>query len=318
MRLGEKFTIKELNRLLVDGKQAYYGDVIYYAINNNLDILELLQNVSYPYMQSYFSYIISYKRECVSSLYDYLLRVPNTLNLNKLNICSCISRNLLMGDGFYSDKYENIFYMYIKYRYDFIKQIYNQNLSDEEILYFLKDKEDRFVVKFNLVQNLKDKDPLKYIKEIKNLIVDNKEYKKAIEILIDKFSKNINESEEIKKLKKQYKSLIENSINIGNINDSLIMINEYETVYCEDSEILNMKSIISILKNNYEEAECLLKKSLFLDSINVNTIFNIAYLKEVKDEKDEAIMFYKKIIDMSEEKSLILEVKEKIKLIQES
>lgn len=318
VRLGEKFTIKELNRLLLDGKQAYYGDVIYYAINNNLDILELLQNVSYPYMQSYFSYIISYKRECVSSLYDYLLRVPNTLNLNKLNICSCISRNLLMGDGFYSDKYENIFYMYIKYRYDFIKQIYNQNLSDEEILYFLKDKEDRFVVKFNLVQNLKDKDPLKYIKEIKNLIVDNKEYKKAIEILIDKFSKNINESEEIKKLKKQYKSLIENSINIGNINDSLIMMNEYETVYCEDSEILNMKSIISLLKNNYEEAEFLLKKSLLLDSINVNTIFNIAYLKEVKGEKDEAIMFYKKIIDMSEEKSLILEVKEKIKLIQES
>lgn len=318
VRLGKKFTIKELRTLLSDGKQSYYGDIIYYAINNNLDILELLENVSYSYMQDYFNYIISYKRDCIHRLYDFLLKVPNTLDLNKLNICSCISKALITSDGFYKDKYEKIFYMYITYRYNFIKQIYNSELSDKEILYLLKDKEDEFVIKINLTQKIRDKDPLTYIKEIKELILEHYEYKKAIEILVDEFSKNINESIEIKELKKEYKSLIENSITSGNINDALVMINEYENMYSEDSEILNMKSIISLINNNFEEAELLLKESLISDFTNINTVFNIAYLKEVKDEKNEAIMFYSKIINISEEEAIILEAKEKIRLLRES
>ena len=54
------------------------------------------------------------------------------------------------------------------------------NLSDAEIIYLLKDKEDEFVVKINLAQKLKDKDPLRYLREIKNLILDNKEYMSLI------------------------------------------------------------------------------------------------------------------------------------------
>ncbi|MCC3869512.1 glycosyltransferase [Terrisporobacter mayombei] len=317
-RLGEKFTVKTLNRLLLDGKQSYYGEIIYYAIKNSLNILELLQNVSYSYMKGYFNYIIENKRDCLPKLYEFLLKVPNTLNLHKLNICSCISEVLLIDKGFANDKYEKIFYMYITYRYNFIKQVYNPNLSDEEIICLLKDKDDEFVVKINLVQKLKDKEPLKYIKKIKKLILDNEKYKKAIEILIDKFIKDINESEQIKKLKIQYKLLIENSINAGNIKDALIMINEYENMYSEDIEIINMKSIVCLLNNNYKEAEKLLKKSFILNFTNINTIFNIAYLKEVKHENKEAIMFYNKIMDISEDESLILEAKEKIKLLQES
>ncbi|UPA31410.1 hypothetical protein L0P85_04550 [Terrisporobacter glycolicus] len=95
------------------------------------------------------------------------------------------------------------------------------------------------------------------------------------------------------------------------------MINEYENMYSEDIEILNMKSILSLLNNNYEEAEIFLKKSFLLDYENINTIFNIAYLKEVKLENNEAVMFYNKIVDISEDKDLILEAKGKIKLLKE-
>lgn len=317
VRVGKKITIEELSRLLVNGRQPYYGDIIYYAINNNIDILELLKDVSYSYIQDYINYIVSNKRDCVNKLYEYLLRVPNTLNLNKLNICSCISRVLLMEDLFYSDKYEKIFYMYTMYRYEFIKQVYNRNLSDEEILYLLKDREDEFIVRINLAQKLKDKEPLKYIKEIKKLILNNNQYKKGIQMFIDKFSKSINENEDIVKLKKQYKTLIENSINTGNTNDAITMINEYEKIYSEDIEILNMKSILALLNNNYEEAEILLKKSFYMNCENINTIFNIAYLKEIKQENNEAVMFYNKIIDITKDKDLISEAKEKIRLLQE-
>lgn len=318
VRLGEKFTIKELNELLSSGKQAYYGDIIYYALNNNLDILDLLQNVSYSYMKDYFNHVIYSNRDCLLQLYNWILDEPNTLSLNKLNVYSCLLRVLLEDGSFDNEKHEKLFYMYIIYRYNFIKEIYNPTLSNEELIRLLQDKEDEFVIKINLAQKLKDKEPLKYIQEIRKLILDNEKNKKGIEILIDKFSKNINEGEEIKKLKRQYKLLIENSINSGDINNALIMINEYENMYSEDIEILNMKSILSLLNNNYEEAEIFLKKSFLLDYENINTIFNIAYLKEVKLENNEAVMFYNKIVDISEDKDLILEAKGKIKLLKES
>lgn len=316
VRIGTKFTLKELTEILLDGKQAYYGEIIYYAINCNIDILELMYNVNGLYIQKYFNYIVDNKRNCISRLYEYVLQVPNTLNLKKLNICACISKALLDSNGFCSDKYEKTFYMYINYRYNVIKQIYNPHLSDEELLDLLKDKEDVFIIKYILTEKLKDTEPLKYIKEIRTLVLENSEYKKAIEILVDKFNKNINECKEIKKLKEEYKKLIENSVNTGNINDALYMINEYEDIYYEDTETLNIKSIISLLNNNYEEAELLLKKSLFLDHINISTFFNIAYLKELKNDKEEAIMFYKKIVDLSEEESEVLEAKDKIALLK--
>lgn len=269
-------------------------------------------------MKDYFNHVIYSNRDCLLQLYNWILDEPNTLSLNKLNVYSCLLKVLLEDGSFDNEKHEKLFYMYIIYRYNFIKEIYNPTLSNEELIRLLQDKEDEFVIKINLAQKLKDKEPLKYIQEIRKLILDNEKNKKGIEILIDKFSKNINEGEEIKKLKRQYKLLIENSINSGDINNALIMINEYENMYSEDIEILNMKSILSLLNNNYEEAEIFLKKSFLLDYENINTIFNISYLKEVKLENNEAVMFYNRIVDISEDKDLILEAKGKIKLLKES
>lgn len=312
VRIGEKFKLKDLNLLLLDSKQAYYGDVIYYSIKSNLDILELLQNISYPYMKNYFDYIINHKRDSIPKLYEILSKVPNTLKISQLNIYSCLSKALLIDNSFYDDRYKEIFYMYITYRYNFIKQVYNSNLSDEEIIYLLKDKEDEFVVKINLIQQLKDKDPLSYVRGIKDLILDNEQYKKAIEILMSEFSQSIDENEELKKLKKQYKNIIENSINNGELNQALSLIDEYKTISKEDIDIKNMQGIIHILKNEYEEAELILKQAFMLDSANINTLFNIAYLKEVKLEKDEAIAYYKNIISISSDEEIVLESTNKI------
>ncbi|UPA31409.1 hypothetical protein L0P85_04545 [Terrisporobacter glycolicus] len=98
-------------------------------------------------------------------------------------------------------KHEKLFYMYIIYRYNFIKEIYNPTLSNEELIRLLQDKEDEFVIKINLAQKLKDKEPLKYIQEIRKLILDNEKYKKEIEILIDKFSKTLMKVKKLKNLR---------------------------------------------------------------------------------------------------------------------
>ena len=56
-----------------------------------------------------------------------------------------------------NDKYEKLFLLYVKYSYDYIKNIYNQDLSDEELLNILKDKDDIFIVKVNILEKNKNK-----------------------------------------------------------------------------------------------------------------------------------------------------------------
>ena len=213
-----------------------------------------------------------------------------------------------------NDKYEKLFLLYVKYSYDYIKNIYNQDLSDEELLNILKDKNDIFIVKVNILEKNKNKDLLKYINNMKKLLNNYREYNDGIEILINKFESEFEESEELKTLKKQYKFIVENSIKSNNLDEATSMITEYETMFSKDNDILNMKGIIAMHNGNFKEAELLFKEATILE-VNYNTMFNIAYLKESIGEINEATSFYKKIIYNCEDKDIMFDSQQRLKFL---
>ena len=242
-----------------------------------------------------------------------MISLPNTLDIKRLSIYFNLCKALLKNGNLYNEKYEKLFLIYIKYGYDFIKSVYNTNLCDEEILNILKDKEDIFIMKINILQKNKNKDLLKYISNMKNLLNNHRAYKKGIEILIKKFEVEFDESEELINLKKQYKSIVENNIASGKFEESILMIKEYESMFNKDSEILTMKSVVKLYNNNFKEAELLLKEASIIDNYNYNIIFNIGYLKECIEDVDEAIRFYKRIILNCKDKLLLSDTQERIK-----
>ena len=159
-----------------------------------------------------------------------------------------------------------------------------------------------------------NKNLLEYISNMKKLLNNYKEYKDGIEILINKFESEFNESEELKALKTQYKSIVENSIQLGNFNEAMLMIKEYETIFSQDADLLNMKGIIAMHNGEFEEAELLFKESTNLE-VNYNTMFNIAYLKECIGDIAEARSFYKKIIYNCEDKDIMFDSQQRLKFL---
>ena len=186
--------------------------------------------------------------------------------------------------------------------------------NDEELLNILKDKDDIFIVKVNILEKNKNKDLLKYINNMKKLLNNYREYNDGIEILINKFESEFEESEELKILKKQYKSIVENSIKSNNLDEATSMITEYETMFSKDNDILNMKGIIAMHNGNFKEAELLFKEATLLE-VNYNTMFNIAYLKESIGEINEATSFYKKIIYNCEDKDIMFDSQQRLKFL---
>ena len=312
IRLGEVLNEEIYNKILNNEKEVYFAELLYYAVENNFNIENVLKGVSYLDMQTFTDYIIKTKRNCIIKLYNYLENVSNTIDYRKVQVYSCLSKSLLMYGNLVKDKYENLFLMYISYTYECIKQVYNNDLKDEELITLLRNEEDEFVVNMNIIDKYKDTDELVYIRNLKDLLIENPHHKKCIKLLISKFEEKLNESAELKELKVKYKSLIESSINNGNLNEAIQMIKEYETIFSEEAEILNMKAVIALMTGKLNEAEILLKKSWLHKKNNFNTIFNIAYLKESLGDKEEAKRFYKKIIKNCDDKDIVEEAKKSI------
>jgi glycosyltransferase involved in cell wall biosynthesis len=315
IRLGKNVNKEKYNEILRNEKEVYYGEILYYALKNGINIENVLKGINYLNIQKYMDYLVKNKRDCIIELYSYLENVSNTLELKKIQIYSCLAKSLLMYGNLVNEKYETLFLMYISYAYECVKYVYNESLTDEEILNFLRNEEDEFVVSMNVIDKLKNTDKLAYIRELKSLLMNNPQHKKGIQVLISKFEYELNQSSELKELKKKYKSLIESSINCGNLNEALDMIKEYESMFSEEAEILNMKSIIALLSNNLVDAESLLRKSWILEKNNFNTIFNIAYLKELLGDKEEVIRFYNKILISCDDECIVADAKDKISLI---
>lgn len=314
LRLGQKLSLTEYNNILSDEDEIYYGEILYYALNQGLKIDDILKGINSFKVERYIGYLIINKRNSIFELYKYLDSLKNTLDSSRLCIYSNLCNLLLKYGNLRNDKYEKIFLLYIKYNYDFIKNTYNDNLSDEDIITILKDKNDIFTIKLNILQMNKNKDLLKYISDIKKLVNSHREYKDGINILINKFKNEFNENEELKSLKKQYKSIVENSIQLGNFDEATLMIKEYENMFNKDNDILNMKGIIAMHLENFDEAELLFKESTILE-INYNVIFNIAYLKETIGDIVEARKFYERIIGNCEDESIVCDARERIKFL---
>ncbi|CEN31585.1 glycosyltransferase [Paraclostridium sordellii] len=313
IRLGLISTEETCNNILKEEKEVYFSDILYYSIENNFNIENILENVSYIKMQNFTDYLIKTKRECIIKLYNYLENVSNTMDYKKLQVYACLSKSLLMYGNLVGDKYKKIFFMYISYNYECIKNVYNCSLKDEELINFFRSEEDEFIVNIKMIEKYKNKDALKYIRKLKHLLIDNPYHKKCIKLLISNFETELNENAELKELKSKYKLLIESSINSGNLDESIKMISEYESMFSEEFEILNMKAIIALMSGELGKAEKLLKNSWIYNSEDFNILFNIAYLKELIGDKKEAKQFYERIINYCQEDDIVREAFENIK-----
>lgn len=312
LRLGKNLSIDKYKEILKNENKDYFADVLYFSIYQNLDVIQIMYDLNILQIQDTIEYLMKTRKSCVFDFYNIMQESENTLDLKKMKIYSCICKSLLKFGGLSKSKYEFIFDMYKYYEYEFILKIYNQDLKEEYIIQYFRTKEEEFIFKINLLNSLKKHDKVTFLKEMNNLLIQNLNYKKGIEILIERFEKDFNQNEELKKLKIQYKCLIEKSINFGEIQDASTMIFEYESLFGDDPEVLNMKSIIFILDKDISNAENMLKRSLILDNTNVNTFFNIATIKEIKKDEDEAKKFYEKSFNICNDEKLKLEIIEKI------
>lgn len=317
VRLGLQLSVEECNNILTKESDDYYGELIYFLLKEGCDLIEILDGVHSIYIDKYILYLVQNKKDIVSDICTYVIDFRNTLNINKLNIITCVIKNLIKNVDLSKDKYKWLFLMYINYEYECIKFKYNNMLSDEQILKYIKDEDEKFIINFNLLQFKKNNDKLQYIKSMKSILIENPIYKDGIEIFIDELKKEINEANEINRLKESFRDIIKKYLNNGKILEADMKITDYKKTFGIDAEIINLSSILEMMKGNFVNADNILKKAYLLDKYNYDVIFNIACIKEILGEYEESISFLNNIVVNCENQCVVLESKEKIKNLRE-
>lgn len=303
LRLEEKYT-KEYKNILAEEDAAYYGDILYYALLNNENIEEILIKLECTSIDGYINYLISHKKSVILSLYTYLDKSRNTIDLNKLKVYCTISKQLLFNTNLNGAKYENILRMYTSYQYDYIKRAYKTDLSDKEILTLLCDEKIKLVIKLKSLEKIKYQDKVEYIKSLNRLLKEYPLYKKIIKTLIKNFKDIQEETEATRILKNNLKQEIKNNVEIGRIDIANAMIQEYENIFDTDSETLSIKAVISIMSGDLNNADSILKQAHLMDILNKDILFNIGYIRELQGNIKDAKMYYSYILELSDESDI--------------
>lgn len=286
IRINKYVSVDTRKEILNEEKEVIYAYIIKTVFEENIDLLDIFYEMEYVWIEKYLKYLLVFERSFNLKLYKYIISRPNTSEIEKIRIYKVISKVVLEQISLSDEKYKDIFYLYIMYSYKYIKCIYS-NLSDFELIKFVCNDLDKFTIEFKHILDIKNKlsnadEKLEYIHNMRKLLNEYPFYNKIIKILINELEENIKESQEFKELKGSFIISIENMIENGKINDAKLLVEDYSKTFIDDVNILNIKGILYMFENKFDEADFMLKKALSLDVENEDTIYNIEYLNSLR------------------------------------
>ncbi|AXU48568.1 glycosyltransferase family 2 protein [Clostridioides difficile] len=280
IRLEKKISLEECREILKKENNPIYAALINIAIENGIDIIDIIYDFDSIQIDSYIGYSLAYKKEFGLKLYKYVLDLENTMDIEKIRIYKILTQQVLGKVKLNENKYKELFYIYIMYSYQCIKYLH-KDFEDEKLLKYTFNALDRFCIKFKNVTQHNIDNKHEHIKILKNLLMEYPEYKMIIKSLIKDLEKELNKSDELIELQKRFLKNIEKIINDGEIKEAKELVYDYSQIFDDNVDVLNAKGILFIIEGKYKEADFVFKKALSMNLDNEDTRHNINYLKNL-------------------------------------
>lgn len=134
-----------------------------------------------------------------------------------------------------------------------------------------------------------------------------------LEAIINGKERIIHNYQEFNKLGNELKEKIQLFINNGMLKEAKEAIKEYESVVENDADIYSIKGVIALMEGYMDEAEITFKKGLKIDEKNFDLLYNLAYLYQLNNQFNLAVIFYYKALDNAKNEEDIKMVYEELK-----
>lgn len=318
IRIGKDVDEKVLLDILKVENDSYYGELLIFAYNNDLDVCKICSEVDMYKLDMYFRYILSINKNFIDYMYSKIYNSSIALDLDTLKYKVSIMKALIESGGLSSDRVGKLYELYVIEKYRFIRSLYNVSISDEDILKLVSSIDDYLVVKMKTLLEVKKINPLCFAREIKQLIVKYPSYKSIFEYIVLNFVKETDTSIEVSKLKNEFKALIRNSLQSNNFDVFDSLVSQYKDMNGEDEEIISFEVMRNILSGNLEKALEFSEKLYRINGLDYDNMYNLAFIIESRGDNQRALDIYRAIGRECKDTGLLEDLNSRIDFIIEN
>ena len=249
--------IQKINKLDFDMLEDYYGDIIVYIINNDLE-LSFFQNIGDTRnVERMTIYAINKYSSFYNQIVNYLHKYHDKEDMISFRYWLTLARIVLMLEKCEDSHYMDLFHKYIDKGVEYINNIYNPDIYNKDMIYDIYNREHRFFIYIQKAKLIKEKNITQYIRYLRKAL---KSYpiKKGIDLLLEQAQEEIDTiekrnqatREEIQNEFEEYKEIVKNNINIlikaKKFGEAKLLIDEYLKIVPDDLEMLTLKSEIQL------------------------------------------------------------------------
>lgn len=288
-----------------------YGELLYYMLKFNHKVIIFASKLEYKNLIRYIEYCeknsISITKCMLKYVEDYKI---DSNDFRELRLMIIFSRVLILLNKVDDEKSEEVFYKYVKCGVNFIKYIYSEFIIENELIYEVKNDEDRFFIYMKRAYEEKNNNEKLFFKYLKSALKVYPDMKNGIERILNEI-KTINNkrNDEIDKLKSKLLSHIDILIKEEKIDEAQLLINECKRTIPNDEDIYSYQAIIYILKERLEKAHEILEQAIKIYPNSRDLLYNFAYVYDKKNDWNNALKYYNYAYRVSEKqfKSIIKE-----------
>lgn len=241
--------LKEIEEIDFYKGFSFFGDFIWYFIKNNIRIADVIK-IREDKLSGYLQYICSKYEDSIEELLNYLDSIV-IREANDLKDIKTILRVILIKGEIKEDIYKEKFLEYIDLGIEYMKLLYNESLLEEENISLLRNDEEIFLVYMNYAFSYKGIDDKKYLQYLRRALLSYDYMKRGIEILKNEFEESFNSNNnELKILKDKFIMNVKAIAEVGDYCNAITMIEEMESIFPEDIDILMLNLQIRRLSIN--------------------------------------------------------------------
>ncbi|SNS49095.1 Glycosyl transferase family 2 [Anaerovirgula multivorans] len=293
----ECYTLEKIKTFHYDDLPPYYSDMIYFMMKKGIPIIDILYNLRETKRYSFLNYLANtYKSEFFDIILQsmkkhFLYMSQETSKIEKI-VCGA-----LLSYGEMEDKeYLGVFKRYIHYGVYDLEETYHRDIIQQESINRVKTDEDVFFLLMLKAYEFKDTEQANYIRYLRKALKVYPMQKKGIELMMQDEKKKADKTSEFEHYRNKVKEQINSLIGNGRLENAAKLLDEYADIAKDDISIYALRSMIAIVKENWEDAEEILKEGLLLEPTDFDLLCNAAYLCETKNQIQLAINLYQQAL----------------------
>lgn len=280
-----------------DKKNMEFIDKI--KVLNNSELINYLTNMIQDY-------------SWIKILDDFCNKNFFTDDIIDLNFIINVEQLLLFSNKISEDKYKYLVKRAFVNITKFINRVFNLKYLNSNNYNTILSNYFIMWLRYEEMIKIYSEDRVEYIKGLKNLVDEMPEFM----LLIQFFIKNINSDSISKDMIKEKGRLInisENYISEGKYEKALEILNEINTIFIYDSDIINMIGITQFYLKDNTSALINLAFSCKINPDKFDLVYNLAFVLDSVGKKEEAKEYYKKALDLSTDEEIKNKIRELIK-----